>query len=162
MQHCPLCNVNIAGARTVCTRCRCRLTDEPDLSLEVFPPSCLDKNFLPFLVRIFTFACIVSAVVAVIINVQFPSGGWWCLFALFGILCAWTVTFVALRKKHNVLKNILWQLVIVAGFAMLWDRFTGQRGWSVDYVIPCLLICALIALFVLARARREPPRSSLV
>ena len=30
----------------------------------------------------------------------------------------------------------MWQLILITVIAVLWDNFTGWRGWSVDFVLP--------------------------
>ncbi len=162
MLYCPRCKVSVAGARLHCPLCGCELTGTPDPAGEVFPPSGIDKNLLALLFRIWSFACVAAGVVCTVINLCFPGRGWWCLFAIAGICCAWLVTLIAIRKKSNLMKNILWQLAIVSALALLWDYFTGKRGWAMDFVLPCLYFCAMIALFVLARARRTPTREYMV
>ena len=52
------------------------------------------------------------------------------------------------------LKNEMWQLLILSGIAILWDRFTGWRGWSVDFVLPFGALAVQFSVPVIARVNR--------
>ena len=38
--------------------------------------------------------------------------------------------------------------------AVLWDRFTGWRGWSLDYVVPCICVLAMLSMAAVAKVLR--------
>lgn len=79
-----------------------------------------------------------------------PSHAWWSLFVVAGIGCAYVSVWVGVLKKANLLKNIIWQLLIVSVCAVLWDAFTHWHGWSIEYVFPITCLVAMIAMAVVA------------
>ena len=88
------------------------------------------------LVQIFTFLCIAVAVVCGMINYMTLETLNWFWFAAAGSFCAWLAVMVAYTKRRNILKNEMWQLLIITTIAVLWYIFTGWRGWWVDFVLP--------------------------
>ena len=54
------------------------------------------------------------------------------------------------------MKNIAWQMLLIPTLSILWDWGTGWRGWSIDYVLPCVSGAALITMCLLARLLRLP------
>ena len=60
----------------------------------------------------------------------------------------WLAFVTGYLKRYNLLKNAMWQLLIVSIGSILWDIFTGWHRWSVDLVLP------LVCLIVDARAGR--------
>ena len=70
----------------------------------------------------------------------------WFWFAGAGCACAWLVVMVAYYKRRNILKNEMWQLLLISVIAILWDRFTGWKGWSVDFVIPFGILAVQFAV----------------
>lgn len=46
------------------------------------------------------------------------------------------IVAVAYAKRRNILKNEIIQLILVTIIAVLWDKFTGWHGWSLDFVLP--------------------------
>ena len=94
------------------------------------------------------------AVVSVAVNLLLPQSGLWSLFVLAGIGCLWISLAIAIRKRHNIPKNMLYQVVVISGLSALWDWLTGWRGWSIDYVIPIVCVCAMAALGILSRVMK--------
>ncbi|MDR1891397.1 MAG: DUF6320 domain-containing protein, partial [Oscillospiraceae bacterium] len=77
--------------------------------------------------------------------------GFWSLFVVAGVACLWLSLIFAIRKRHNILKNLTYQVTIVSILSVLWDIFTGWHGWSVDFVIPIAFVSAMSATAILAR-----------
>ena len=72
-----------------------------------------------------------------------------------GVFCTWLLVMVGYRKRKNPLKNGMWQLVIVSVGAVLWDVFTGWKGWSVDYVFPLASIVNTLSMVIIAAAGED-------
>ena len=75
--------------------------------------------------QLFTFLCIAAAVLCGMINYLTAETLNWFWFAGAGCLCTWLIVTVAYRKRRNLLKNEMWQLLLVTAIAVLWDIFTG-------------------------------------
>ena len=109
----------------------------------------------------FTFLCIAAAVICGMINYITLETLNWFWFAAAGCLCAWLVVMVAYTKRRNILKNEMWQLLIITVIAVLWDSFTGWRGWSLDFVLPFGAMAVLGSMPVIARVSRLEPEEYL-
>ena len=101
--------------------------------------------------QIFSFLCIVVAVVCGMLNYLTLEILNWFWFAAAGCFCGWLVVFVAYAKRRNILKNETWQLLIITVLCILWDHFTGWRGWSLDFVFPFGSLAVLGSVPVIAR-----------
>ena len=99
----------------------------------------------------FSFLCIVVAVVCGMLNYLTLETLNWFWFAAAGCFCGWLVVFVAYAKRRNILKNEAWQLLIITILCILWDHFTGWRGWSLDFVFPFGSLAVLGSVPVIAR-----------
>ena len=124
---------------------------QEDTRGDVFPriPDTLHKHSLFF--RILILVSVVAAVTCVVINLILPQHGWWSLFVLAGLACAWISLTVAFHYRRNVPKSILYQVVVVCVLTVLWDYSTGWHGWSIDYVIPITCVVAMLVLAITAR-----------
>lgn len=99
----------------------------------------------------FSFLCIVVAVVCGMLNYLTLETLNWFWFAAAGCFCGWLVVFVVYAKRRNILKNEAWQLLIITVLCILWDHFTGWRGWSLDFVFPFGSLAVLGSVPVIAR-----------
>lgn len=98
-----------------------------------------------------TFLCITMAVLGIMANVLLTPGIWWSAVSLAAIFTIWISLAVGFFKRHNLLKNALWQIFLINGGCILWDRLMGWQGWSVNYVLP--ITSLVITGFVVAAAR---------
>lgn len=104
--------------------------------------------------RIFSFTCTAAVVICWMLNYLLSPGEWWAGYVTAGVFCTWLLIMVGFRKRKNPLKNGMWQLVIVTAGSVLWDVFTGWRGWSVDFVIPLASLVTLLSMVILSAACR--------
>ena len=129
---------------------------------ETFPfiPLAIHKHSL-----LFRFLMLGSAALVIIsfaVNWMLPKSGFWSLFVVAGVVCVWISLAVALRKRHNILKNLAYQVIIISILAVLWDIFTGWHGWSVDYVVPIAFVSVMTATSIIARILKIPTEVYMV
>lgn len=97
------------------------------------------KKFFQWL----TFACITVSLVSLLAAKVLTPGLYWPYFVAAGAACTWVAVAVGYSKRRNLLKNGMWQILLISLFCILWDFYTGWQGWSLDYALP---VCSLTAL----------------
>ena len=108
-----------------------------------------DKKIL----QSFTFVCIAVAVICSMINYMMDDALNWSWFAIAGCTCAWLVVSVAYKKRRNILKNEMLQLILVTLLGVGWDLYTGWHGWSLDFLFPFGALAVLGSIPVIAKVR---------
>ncbi len=149
MKFCEKCGVKVTDDSIHCPLCQCDLSkDSSDDNSAVFPviPTLYDRHSI--LIRLIILVSIAACVVSVIINMLIPTKIFWSAFVVIGVVCVWISLGLAYRKRHNLPKFILYQVVVAAAIVLLWDFFTGWHKWAVDYVIPFLFVGANISLIL--------------
>ena len=86
----------------------------------------------------------------------------WTLFSAGGIASMWLASTIGFFKRHNLLKNTMWQLVLVTVGCIIWDVLTGWHGWSVDFVLPILSIGVLCSMMVISYIQKYPLRDCMI
>lgn len=162
MKYCDSCRVKVEGSGTRCPLCHNRLRDLGGQEPPAFPHLPLLNPKQSFLYRLLQFLTIVVAAVSVAVNFALPESGWWSLFILAGLGCGWLCLLVFVRKRHNPLKALSWQVLLGILLCVAWDIGTGWHGWSVDFVIPSLLITAMATTLVLVLALHIPTEDSFI
>lgn len=152
MQYCPHCKLSVCGQHSFCPLCQGVLMGNRNPEDEIFPHVKNDTPQYHFLIRILIFASVVSVIICISVNIIFPGNSNWSLFVTFAIICMWICLYSVLRRRRNISKNIIWMVFWLSLLAILWDFFTGWRGWAFDYVIPCICVFAMISMAVIARA----------
>ena len=151
MKYCEKCRVNVEGNFAFCPLCQNELRDLGGENQEYFPYVPTIYHQYNVLFRILILLSIVAGVTCVTINLLFPDSGWWSLFVIAGLVCLWISLSIGIRKRKNIPKNTMYQVVILSMIGVLWDLFTGWHGWSLDYVIPIVCLCAILTFFILHR-----------
>ena len=132
MLFCNKCNVSIRTNHTHCPLCQGELTGTSDEKDPIFP-EIPETSYpgMPFF-RWFSFACVVVAIAAVSLNFMISTAYWWSLFVVGGMLCMWVALAVGIVKRHNLLKNAIWQLIVISAAVLLWDVWTGWKECGSD------------------------------
>lgn len=160
MLYCKKCGVHLSGSMRRCPLCQGEVSGTP----EEDPYPVLLKMERPYwlTVRLAGWLTMVVLSVCAAVNYCFPSGGWWFLFVAAGLASAWLLLGIAFRKRRNPMKAIVWLLAAVSALVLIWDWRTGFKGWSINFVLPCLIPCMQLAVAAAAWVLRLRPSDYLL
>ena len=151
MQSCKNCGVTVNGYKRCCPLCQGELTGTPEPLLEAFPQQPAPKYDRGLLKKILNFLAIVSIAVCLVVEFSFTRGQPWIYFAVAGIISGWITMVVALTFRGRIFKDMTCLLLLITILGFIWDRCTGWRGWSVDFILPICCLVTLLGIFVLSR-----------
>lgn len=143
--------VTVTGDFDKCPLCQNTLTGETQPGNETFPYIPVVKYEHGKLNRMLQLCSALVVITSLSVNWMLPKSGFWSLFVLAGVACLWLSVGISIRKRHNILKNMSYQVTAVGILSVLWDVFTGWRGWSVNFVIPITFVSAMLTTAILAR-----------
>ena len=112
--------------------------------------------------KVYSFLCLVLAAAMVVTDLNFHPRIRWTWFTAGGVATMWIASSIGFFKRYNLLKNVMWQLLIGSIICFIWDGFTGWHGWSVDLVLPILSVATLTGMFVIAKVQKSPVREYLI
>lgn len=157
MRTCKHCKITVNAPRKLCPLCQGQLKRDPDTSdteEESFPIIRTYYQQFSLFFRILMMISIAACAVSVVLNLLFFNSVWWSFIVLAGIVFMWLTVVTAVKKRKNLPKNILYQIVLISLIVWLIDFFTGWLKWSVNYVIPALCLFSMIAIAVIAKIQR--------
>lgn len=127
------------------------------------PETAKKKNYVGMeFFQWFTFVCIAAIVSCFIINYIFTPRLYWSVFVAGGALSMWFTLAVGFFKRHNLLKNGIWQMVIIPTVCIIWDFCTGWHGWSLDFVMPCVYLAIQISMIIITKIQRLPVEEYMI
>ena len=112
--------------------------------------------------RWFTFLSIVAAVIVAAINVIFTPDSLWSLMAIGGIASSFCAISIGYYKRNNLMKNAMWQLILITCGCIIWDALTGWRGWSIDYVFSATSVTTLVTMLVIAKLQEHSTKEYMI
>ncbi len=152
MQYCNHCKVHIRDNKDKCVLCGNPLSivDNKDIENSTFP------YIGPFYeshiaIKIVSFISISAIVISFAINMIFPASVNWPLLVVLGLVSAWIGLYVIIKKRYHIPKKIVMQVIIISLLSLFWDWKTGWRAWSTTYVIPIIIVSAMILMYVTAK-----------
>lgn len=112
--------------------------------------------------KVFTFLCVLALVLALGIDFSIDRHFRLSLFVGGATASMWVALAMGFLKRHNLLKNAMWQLIIVTAGCVIWDRMTGWRGWSVDFVLPGVSALVMFTMVLISRVYYKQPKDYVV
>ena len=152
MRYCSYCRVSVRGKKERCPLCGNALPygGRAEAAEEICPeiPPAYKSHLA---IRIMVFISVIFIVASFATYILFPTDTDWPLFVVFGLVSMWFSLIMILRKRHNMPKTILWQVIVVTMLSIFWDWQTGWMGWSLDYVVPIIYVAAMFVMYVTAK-----------
>lgn len=149
MLYCEFCKVNIRTNHKKCPLCQAALTGSPNEKTEPFPLiKKEEKNSEAITLKIISFIIFAAIAVTNILNFIIHPDFWWGVYVMAGGFIIWLMLFVAVKKRRNLFKNLIWELIIVSTAIIIWDISTGFNGWSVDFVLPILILAEILTMII--------------
>lgn len=161
MLYCQNCGFSLTGKPTRCPFCGGSLDGQPQKT-EAFPEIPKKQNPYRLFLLLLTAGMLFAGAVCLLINLLLPRSGHWSVFVLAGLLSGWIAVFIAVKKRGNLLKAVLWQVCAASLLVLAWDLCTGFRGWSVDFVLPILYTFAMFAISAAAGFLHLKPQDYLL
>lgn len=160
MKYCEKCRVSVRGDRARCPLCNAVLHGDPEPS--GFPSLPDESKRRRLWISIAALASVTVCVVCLLLNYLNRKGGFWSLPVVCGVVCAWLMLGIALFKKQNIPKTLMWEVFAASVLSIVWDHQIGWRGWSINYVIPVVCMGAMVTLVVLSLVGHLHPQSLIV
>ncbi len=123
--------------------------EEPDYPEERLASAAAVKFF-----QYFSFACISCAVIAAVVNITLTPTSYWAVIVSGGILSMWTALTIGFVKRYNLLKNAMWQLLLITIGCLFWDLATGWHKWSIDFIFPGVSIIIMLSMLTITKFQR--------
>lgn len=155
MKTCKRCRVNVKGDTVICPLCRTVLTDiSGDRLDKTYPAIEVNSHKYNLIKRLFLFVSILFAVGSVITNYLTYNGVMWSAITISAIVYFWIIMSYSIRRNRNIASHILVQVICVSILTVVMDNSIGYSGWSVNNVIPEIMILANVSVLVLVFLNR--------
>lgn len=153
MKKCVQCQVSVNTERKTCPLCFAllRASEEPSQQLTPYPKYRSRAVRYNVFFRILAFLSIIASFVSVLINLitYRDSGKLWSLVVVASLIYMWILFRSTIRGQGNVPRRLLIQMLTLSALLYVIDRFSGNGGWSLSYVIPFLSMASLLAIIIL-------------
>lgn len=155
MSKCRQCQVIVRDDTQICPLCRCVL-DADDQAHDKYPDIWAKNHVLKLLIRIYLFTAIVLEGVLVFINYRyFPDTHWsvivGAILAYIYLTLAYTVSYSRAGYRRKIVVGVAVAVLLLA----LIDHEMGNKGWSMNYVLPAALLAVDVTILFLLIFNRK-------
>jgi len=155
MKTCKRCNVKVVDDSNICPLCRTVLTNiDNENSEKTYPTIEVSPHKYDIIKRLFMLISIVSAVVSIVTNYLTYNGVIWSAITIAAIIYFWVLMTYSIKRNRNIASQILVQVICASILTVIMDNSIGYIGWSVNYVIPEIIILANISLLIIITLNR--------
>ena len=112
-------------------------------------PQKLNSKKSNLLVRFGVLLSILVALILLLLNRYFKPRVPWAAIANGGIIYVWIVLFYSIKKNINIAGHVLLQTLALSALTVFIDYQLGFKAWSLDIIIPVLIVIANVTMFVL-------------
>ena len=145
MVKCKKCGVLIDSPGKICPLCKSTIEQEIDNSYPVITKK-IKKSFVRKLVL---FIVLVISLISILINYELTPKYRWSGFVVLGLASTYLVFRSIMDGRKSVLKLLFTLNFLIIILAIVWDYYTGYRGWSVNFVFPSMCISYGLFLIIL-------------
>src|SRR5574344_1908933 len=146
--YCSKCRVNVKGENQKCPLCQSKI--DGDKTNNIFPKVKTVYQIYDKFFKWLLFGTILSSVIAFVINLLLNNKLSWSLFVIYGNICLIIILVTTIKHRYNIPKVVFRDVVILSILSYLWDYYTGNIGWSINFVIPILCGVGSINLMILS------------
>jgi len=155
MKTCKRCKVYVQDDSNICPLCRTVLTNsDGEVQDKEYPTIEVSVHKYNILKRIFLFVSILSTAASVITNYLTYRGVIWSAITIAAIIYLWVIMTYSIKRNRNIASQILVQVLCVAILSVIMDNAIGYVGWSVNHVIPEIVILANVSVLILVFVNR--------
>lgn len=152
MKYCKSCKFKIENNIEKCPLCNASLTVKDDIYNNDYPQ--IQNNYVSQMIKRLLLFCMISiSIICVLINTYVAKSVPWCLITIIGSFYLYFSTIFFLKKGKNYGFFILCQVLLLSLVVLAIDFSFDFKGWSLDYVIPFIIISGSLSVFIFSIVR---------
>lgn len=150
MTKCRQCNITISDNTGVCPLCRCvvEASEHPTPVIGSYPAVSQKSRRLKHAANILLAVILAAGTVLAICNAAFYGGSLWCLIPIVAMAYGYMVFQLLISRKGYRIKVLVPMLLAIL-LTLIIDAETGFYRWSLNYVMPGMILAADIVIICL-------------
>ncbi len=155
MKTCNKCNIQIKDDTKFCPLCHEPLDHLDKYSSKgTYPSFKINEHKYHLVSKLVIILSIIFSISAMVTNYLTYNGIAWSIISIAAIIYTWILVIHSITNESNIAKKILEYTIFTSVLVILIDLMVGYSGWSVNYVIPELLILSNIGILILMIVNR--------
>lgn len=162
MSTCPECAVQVEGDWTRCPLCAAALSGGGAAGPWPVVPLRFSRRRVLRVLSLASLAVIVLSFLAQLLFQPEAKGLGALRSTWLGIATTWLVVVMAISKRRNIAKAVVYLVVAAGAVSVYWDYLTDFSGWSLTYVVPIVCFASIVGLLLTVRLIRMETADHIV
>jgi len=150
MKYCDKCKITIQTNQPYCPLCHQILKGKSGSEFQETYPDTISvrRMFFPTTKKILKFITVLSIIILVVINWANFNGNYWSLIPIGAIVYFWFLVRFGVFSRRNIAFRLATLTILLIGLLIFidFDSSPENNGWSLNYLLPFLLLSSNLAI----------------
>lgn len=149
MRYCNKCKVTIENDLDKCPLCKQKTLKRNETAENDFPlQKVVGEDTIKRIMRILVFIFIALIATNIVLNLIFSFRLIWAPYSIIVLFYAYLLIRTAIRSYKNIGTIVMINVYMLSMMSFILDIILGFSRWSINYVIPILILAGIIALVI--------------
>lgn len=149
MKYCNRCHVVIENDLHECPLCKQKTLKRTEIAQNDFPiQKTVDEDIIKKIMRLLVFIFITLIGTNIVLYLTLSFKFIWAPYSIVILFYAYLMIRTAMFSYQNIGTIVLINVYMLSIIGFILDIILGFRGWSVNYLIPFLILAGIIALII--------------
>ena len=149
MRYCNKCKVLIENDLNNCPLCKQKTLKRNETAENDFPvQKTVEEDTIRKIMRLLVFIFIAIIGTNIVLNLTFSFKFIWAPYSIVVLFYAYLLIKAAMKSYRNVGTIVMINVYMLSIIGFILDMILGFTRWSVNYLIPILVLAGIIALII--------------
>lgn len=149
MRYCNRCKVVVENDLDHCPLCKQKTLRRNETAENDFPvQKIVGEDTIHIIMRVLVFVFLIVIAANLVLNLTFNFKFVWAPYSIVVLFYAYLLIRTALRTYKNIGTIVMINVYMLSILSFILDVIMGFSRWSINYVIPIVILAGIIALIV--------------
>lgn len=149
MKYCNICKVVIENDLNTCPLCKQRIHKHTGIAEKDFPiKKIMSEDTMRTIMKLMLFLFVALIGINTVLNVSFAYKAIWAPYFIIVLFYAYLLLRAAMKSYRNIGTVVMINVYMLSIIGFILDMFLGYTSWSINYLIPFVILAGIIALTI--------------
>lgn len=149
MKYCNICKVVIENNLNTCPLCKQHIHKHTGIAEKDFPiKKIMSEDTMRTIMKLMIFIFISLIGINAVLYVSFAYKAIWAPYFIIVLFYAYLLLRTAMKSYRNIGTIVMINVYMLSIIGFILDMFLGYTGWSINYLIPFVILAGIIALTI--------------
>jgi hypothetical protein len=149
LRYCNRCDITVENNLNNCPLCHKTLLKNDNKVIKDFPVQAKNKEDLnKKIINLLVFLFLLMIGINIVLNLAFSFRFVWAPYSIVILFYIYLMVKTSLMTYKNIGSIVVINVYMLSVMGFILDMILGFRGWSIDYLMPILILAGTISLVI--------------